>query len=236
MPGQVKVGTQFRSGYADANPLWEVKSARGRGSWNCEIINEKIVIDGKEYDDDYAGTKKVFGTEEITRALRMGALFNKFHQQHADFYSSLRPGQIVHHVNHEGSYVRCKVVKKDGQNVLQPIALVGDWPKHELPHRYADGGVYNGYYVDKIIKNETYSPNESQILESPTASWGKRVNKEEVARLPAINYELPAPTKEEQDTAAAWAWKKEVQAELEKVVDQKTLAAFKAFLKPLLEG
>lgn len=236
MPERIKVGTQFRAGYADSNALWEVKSSRGRGAWNCEIVNEKMVVDGKEYDGDYVGVKKVFGTEEIQRAVGLSKLFDNLHKRSDDFYASLREGQVVHYQNTHGVYVRCKVVKKDGENVLKPVALVGEWRGYDLPHRYPDGKVAKGYYPEMIEKGETFHPHDSNIVESPGYASRREVKAEDVAKLPEIDLTVPAPTKQEQDTAAAWEWKRQVQAELEKVVDQQTLAGFKAFLKPLLEG
>ena len=49
VPGE----TTFRSPYADGNPLWLVKSQRGRDTWLCEVQNEPFTHNGKTYASDY---------------------------------------------------------------------------------------------------------------------------------------------------------------------------------------
>ena len=177
---KVSVGDRFRSVIADAYALWEVKKARGRGAWECEVVEEKV-----------------FGGEEILRAVAFEQMFDRMASDNDRFYANLRPGQVVHYDNGFECYVRCKVVPVNGCNVLRPVALVGKWRQHDLWTRYRNGSVRMGYYPDKIEKGETMTPNVFSIYEhtkrgaDPTA-------------LPAVDYAPPELSPEEAARAEDW--------------------------------
>ena len=168
---RVTKGVRFRSTYADGNPLWEVKASAGKGAWACEVVSEKFVIDGKEFDSDWAGVRKLFTSKEILASVSMGRLYEQAASDQDAFYASLNVGQIVHYNNGFQQFVRCKVVcgtDKDGKegNALLPIALVGNWLTHDLPRRQANGSIFYAYYPKMILENGTFTPNYSNIVES----------------------------------------------------------------------
>ena len=61
--------TKFRYVYADDQPLWIVVEKRGRGTWLCEIVNEREEINGEWYDSDFAGHQQAFLTEDIIQRI-----------------------------------------------------------------------------------------------------------------------------------------------------------------------
>jgi len=193
--------TTFRSHYADSNPLWKVLSKRGRDTWLCEIQNEPIEIDGKLYDSDWSGQQKAFLTKEINASIGMSNFFDQLGNEHDRFYASLKPGQTVHYHNGFQSWVRCTVVVKDGQNVLLPIALVGNWSKIDLPKRLQDGSIRLGYHCEKISNGETMTPNASNIVEHTC----KPRDGVDPSKLAPIDLSVPDMTEEQKITADKWA-------------------------------
>jgi hypothetical protein len=166
------IGKQFRSGYADSNALWEVKSSRGRGAYICEIVNEPFEANGKIYDGDFAGERKTFGREEIEAAIQWQEFQARQWKWHEDFYDSLALGQIVHYHDGFGQYIRCEVVTaghprenvdhyavKDGEKCLKELALVGTWRADDLASR--------SYHVRGILESRLFKPNASCIWEYP---------------------------------------------------------------------
>ena len=184
----VQIGMRFRSVYADANALWEVKQKRGRGTWLCEIVNEPVTIDGKVYNGDYANVKKAFLEEDIAAAVWSEQRHQKSMDQTADFYGSLQEGAIVHYHNGFNQYVRCRVVTEDGEHMLLPIALVGEWQKWDLPKRNPDGEIYLGYHAKSIVEKRTMQPHGSNVFESPQFA---RLNAIDPTHLPALSLEVP---------------------------------------------
>jgi hypothetical protein len=159
---RVTVGLKFRYNHADSNPLWVVRQSIGRGVWLAEVIES----------EDWLGTQKSFLSSDILRSTGIENLFARLHNEHDEFYAKLKPGQIIHYNNGFKNFVRCKVVKKDGQNVLLPIALVGEWREYDLPHRREDTGeLMLGYHGKMIVNGETFNPNASNLYEfNPSSS------------------------------------------------------------------
>lgn len=176
---KVTVGTKFRYSHADANPLWEVKSARGRGTWNCEIVE----------CPDYQGTKKVFGTEEIQASLGMAQVWQKSTDDSENFYRKQKPGTILHYNNGFKAYIRCRVTD-DGQ--LMPFALVGNWAQHDLPKRMPNGFIHLGFHVKKIKEQKAMRPHASLVWE-----YQHRNDEPNPATLQPISLEVPEMTPEE---------------------------------------
>lgn len=230
-------GVQFRSAYADSNALWEVKTARGKGCWNCEIVNEKIVIDGKTYDGDYVGVAKVFGNEEIEASVLSMKACDDGQKEHKAFMESLQPGQIVHYDNGFKSLVRCKVVMLEGiKKCLLPIALVGEWKSWDLPKRTDNGVEELPYYPRMIRSEETFTPNYSCIVESSRYAKGKRgFTAASAAALPEIDLGVPPVSPQMKARHSAQTWAKHVIVEAQKVDDEKDLETFKAFLRSILK-
>jgi hypothetical protein len=226
---KVEVGTQFRYNYADSNPLWEVKKARGKGTWECEVLPAPMEIpDGKggtiKLEGDWVGQRKVFGTEEIARSIGMSQFWNKLGNESDKFYAGLKEGQIVHYDNGFESYIRCRVVRADidrdkirvrkGENVLVPIALVGNWRKHDLPTRYRNGQVYLGYNAETIDKGEPMHPHATSIYENPNFANKERKTLDP-RKLDPIDLTVPPMTPDEEKTAKLWQKVEEIKGIIE---------------------
>jgi hypothetical protein len=219
---KVEIGTQFRYNYADSNPLWEVKKARGKGTWECEVMPEPVEIpDGKggtiKLEGDYAGNRKVFGTEEIVRSIGMSQFWKQLGNESDQFYARLKPGEIVHYDNGFEDYVRCRVEVaketttqyKKGENMLVPIALVGNWQKHDLPRRYENGDIYLGYNAEKILQASPFHPHASSIYENP--AFAKERKKLDPRKLDPIDLTVPPMTPEQEKTAKLWKKVEEIE-------------------------
>ena len=186
--------TTFHSHYADANPKWVVREKRGRGTWIAEVID----------CPDYSGVKRAFTTQEIEGSNRVAKFWNKLANEGEQFYANLVVGSIVHYNNGHNSFVRCKVMP-DKQ--LLPIALVGSWASHELPHRMNDGSIYNGYQVDKIKEGKVFQPNASNIYEytilqkkdSQPIGFNATIDPRNMTPL---SFDVPAMTPEQEAKAA----------------------------------
>jgi len=173
------IGVTFRSTYADGNPLWRVIRKAGPKAWKaiCE-------------DEDWGGTVKLFSTKEIQATKSFEKMLEETGNRHDDFYASLKKGQTVHYSNGFKEFVECVVVQKDGNNVLQPVALKGEWQEWDLPHRQPDGLIDLGYYAKMIVNKETFTPNYSTIIESTNCGY-KDFSATQVAQMPRIDLEIP---------------------------------------------
>lgn len=169
------VGQQFRSAYADANALWEVKKSRGRDVYECVIVNEPFVFEGKSIDGDYAGVKKVFSGADIRHAVVIAEHFRSVMSDHEAFYATLQVGQIIHYHDGFGQFVRCEVVELTeptlvgfdeipvGTKVLKQLALVGAWRSYDLKSE--------GYHAKQIREGKLMMPNASNLYENPKAAF-----------------------------------------------------------------
>jgi hypothetical protein len=183
------VGKTFRAAYADSNSLWEVKRKRGRGVYECTIVNEPITIDGKTFDGDYAGTTKVFTAEDVERSIRMAEFCRSLMNEHEAFYESLQVGAIVHYAHGFGEFVRCEVVElteetligfhRDpvGTKVLKPLALVGGWRSYDLKSE--------SYHPKQIRDGKLMKPNASNIYENPKAE----IRGTDPRQMPVLSFE-----------------------------------------------
>lgn len=153
--------TTFRYIHADSNALWRVVSPRGADTWNCEIAPSDV---------DYAGTKKVFGSEEIKRAIAQSEIWAEMAKSNKDFWTTRKVGEVLHYENRHGQWVRGTVVDGlDKENkparVLRVEALVGRWDRHDLPTWYDTGRYNEGYHVKQIRDGATIQPHEGGIFE-----------------------------------------------------------------------
>jgi len=166
---RVQVGTRFRACYADTNPLWEVKRARGRDTWDCEVVDEPVEYRGRTYASDWAGIRRVYGGEEIRAILQREKDREHLEDKHKAFYEGLEVGAVVHYHNGFGEYVRCEVVLakenssvgftslKRGEKCLKPVALVGNWSR-------ISGDLY---HVKAIKEGALFQPHFTNVFEHP---------------------------------------------------------------------
>ncbi len=187
----VNVGTTFNSSYADANPTWTVVKARGAGTWDCVIKD----------DLDYAGTQKVFGTEEILRSRNVAAVFEQLTNDNDTFWNSRPIGAVVHYSNGFGEYVRGIVVidLKDNSPTMMPTGLVGNWRPNELPRFHPiSGEAIIPHHAKGILEQKTFRPHATNIFESDPASFLKRYAEVgDPGRLVPININLPVASSEQ---------------------------------------
>lgn len=188
---RVKKGMKFGASYADACPVWEVKRNRGRGVWECEIID----------CPDYAGTRKVFDSWEILGAVEMDSLFSGMMDDHASYYASLKPGQIVHYDSGFQQFVRSEAVKVDGKMKLKQIALVGNWNDESLFNRDPSGKIWWDSRADSVREQEVFEPNYSNIYESPAYT---KKNVLDPRKADPIVLEVPEQTDGEKAEAKLW--------------------------------
>lgn len=165
-------GKRFRSAIADCNPLWEVKRSRGRGVFECEVVNEPTEFRGQMYDSDFAGRVDVFTREQIEAQLEWQAFSEARQSEHEDFYERLGDHQVVHYHHSGGAYIRCHAVVagprheldhpcvEEGEKALEIVAFVGEWRDHDLRP--------DGYHVRRV--GRLFKPNASCIYENPRAS------------------------------------------------------------------
>src|SRR4051812_4406383 len=86
---KVAIGQTFRYVHADSQPLWRVEKARGGNTWECVVTPES----------EWAGTRKVFGGEEILRSQQASAFWNEMHDTHDGWWAARKIGEIVHYHN-----------------------------------------------------------------------------------------------------------------------------------------
>lgn len=189
--------TQFRSTYADSNALWQVISSQGKGTYLCEIVNEPIEFDGRVLDGDYAGARKAFLREEITRALRFENYWDSVNKQGEEFYDTLQVGQIVHYSHGFGQYVRCRIMFENKKKVLLPFALVGEWRSFDLPRRMDNGDIQPGYYAEKVRAGELFESRAANI-------WEYDRNGDDPSGLEPIDLSIPEMTPEQVVVANKW--------------------------------
>ena len=195
-PKTVKKGMRFRSVYADSNPTWEVAYRAGPSVWACRVIDE----------GDNWGQIKPFDADDILAAIGHRRITNELIHHTDAYYESLKVGQVLHYENFGDCWVRCEVVKVDNGQALQPIALVGFWPQHELANRSLDGSIYKGHYVQKIEKQEPFTPHESNIYETKFPNGDPRwaLQGSGPQDLQPLSWELPELTPAEQVRAGQW--------------------------------
>ena len=148
--------------------------------------------------------------DDVERQLAANRMWDRGTQRNDDFYSSLEEGQTVHWLHSFGAWIRCEAVRgKDSQTgedrtVLKPVALVGDWRKHDLPKRNQDGSIRWGHQVKKIREGATMNPHESSIWESPRCAVRDRGAADPTGMEPIDVSGPPAMDEKEQEQARLW--------------------------------
>lgn len=192
----IRLGTTFRSPFADSRPLWRVVNKRSHDTFDCEVDRS---------EQDWAGHRKVFGAEEIVQAIRADKEFERQQRRRVDFWSERTPGETLHYHDGFGRFVRGVVVvgEADGRrtHVIKPTALVGDWER-DLP-RWTDAGflIEGGYWVRKIGEGDTFQPHPSCIWESAefAGAGGRAIS--DPTNLPANDLRVPQPTEDQAEAA-----------------------------------
>jgi hypothetical protein len=162
------------------------------------------------YGDAYRANEATIrgvNKETVRKELRWRRSFEKMGDSNADFYASLKVGQTVHYHSSFNCWVRCTVVRGESahskgaeQNVLKPVALVGDWRPYDLPKRSPDGSVALGYHAESVVNGKTLTPHESMLWES-----GKMSSRySDPTGLTPISLEVPPLSKEDEENAALW--------------------------------
>lgn len=184
----------FRSTLADGNPLWRVEKPRGRNTWEC-IVTES---------EDYHGSRKVFGGEEIMAAVAMQTMWDNMHDEHLAWWNARKIGEIVHYHNGFGQYVRGRIVWEvtpecpDGRNVMVSTGLVGNWRDYDLPRIDAAGNLQESHYVREIREARTMQPNYSNMVEAVGVREGKG---DDPRGKPAIDLTPPKANAEQTEAA-----------------------------------
>jgi len=199
---RVSKGLQFRSHFADSNPLWEVVQRRGSGVWECVIVNEPYTTDdGRVIDSDWVGRVDVFDSSHILACVNHERMFKKLREDSDNWFDSLKDGDIYHYCNGFNQHVRCKVVTEDGEKKFQPVALVGEWKGWDLPRREATGEIQYPYHAQKIIDGTgAWQPSTGCVYEHPDAT--SYHNEGDPRKMEEISLELPEMTSEEKESAA----------------------------------
>ena len=184
--------TTFHSVIADCKCAFLVIGKQGTRGYRCKVTS----------NGEYKGEIRLFTSLEVTQKIILEAFFETRATETADFFAGLKVGDVVHYNNGFGCFVRCKVVLKDGQKVLSPIALVGNWSGRDLPYRRDNGSVYLPYHAQKVLNGGgEWQPSDTAVYESP--NYHKTHSRDPDPRnLPAINLTLPEPTPEEARTQA----------------------------------
>lgn len=170
MPTQVKIGTTFRSPFADSNPKWMVTASIGKGVWDCLITGD---------NPDYAGTTRSFRTRDIADALRWDNAISNTMAAHDKWWSAQMVGTTVHYHNGFQQFVRGEIaINAKGEKVMRPTALVGAWRDYDLPRFIEDGSIAYGYYAKRIITQDyqDLQPNYTNMYESPGYRRGTGTN------------------------------------------------------------
>lgn len=183
---QVKIGTTFKSTFADGRADWKVVRARGRGTWDCEITSP-----------DFEGRQKVFSTEEIAAERRMDRMWADLSSDHDRWWADRLVGETLHYSNGFGQYVRGIVVANNGKKELLPTAMVGAWKEHELPGRRADGEVRTSYQATKIAEKASWQPSHTCMFEAEPEKYATRGDPR---TMEPIDLTVPPATPEQEVT------------------------------------
>lgn len=148
--------TTFHSTYADSRPKWKVIKARGNDTWDCAVAEDSL---------DWAGTKKVFGGEEIRASIAHDKMWSNLVKAGDDWWASRKVGEVVHYHYGFGQWVRGVIVKDGKEMKMRPSALVGAWKNFDLPRFNRYGELVENYHAKKIAAGELMQPNDSNMFE-----------------------------------------------------------------------
>lgn len=231
-PG-VRVNKLFSVGVADGQACYIITKVNGT---KCDV-EWRGFGGGDRYTDHYFGWgRKGVAVRDVAqyvgRSDGMKQLFKDRDQKKKSFMDGVNVGDIVHYHNGHGSYVRCQIVLADENEVnakrnarqaqkqvkmLKPIALVGIWSKHDLPHYAIDGEWMKPYHAEQIEKGEAWMPDTGCIYEAPnftrpghfpgqdwTTMPGAFANEIDPRKLFPLPLDPPEPTSEQVAQFRAW--------------------------------
>lgn len=180
------------------------------------VKNSPLTLEHVPFMDGYQAheaTIRGVTANTVRTALKREKLFSGMTDKNDEFYASLKVGQIVHYNGSFGAWQRCEVVRGKSpqtgreQNVLKPVALVGEWREYDLPKRMPDGSVKLGHAAEGVRDGKTMTPHESCIWESPRCANKDRMIADgwkDPATFEPISLEVPALSAEEEAKAALW--------------------------------
>lgn len=131
-------------------------------------------------------------------------------------YCGLPAGVIVHmNIGHD-RFVSAEIVEKDlhtYETALRPIALVGAWAKHELPHRTRDGHVHIGTYASYVLHRKELNPPVDDLYETPLYRLADRNEREGVdpRGMWPLDLNVPPFDEHEQRRLERWAQVKQIE-------------------------
>ena len=201
----IPIGTQFRSTYADSNPLFEVTDHFGPGAVEAVIVND-IGHHRGAHGVDYAGTLKAFSVEDVKANVQFASSIQSIFAASDDFWAGVEVGTQLHYHNGFGQFVRGVVVLDDDtfEKSFSPIALVNGarkdgrdvhgWGRHELPSWSADGKAHYPYHAQSIVDGDTWIPGASNLWE---ASARLQNEYERPDNSPALDLSIPDRTDEQ---------------------------------------
>lgn len=198
---KVTIGTTFFFHHADSRPEWKVTKKRGVDTFEATIISE-----------DWQGTTKVFGVEEIISAINADNFWESFADENQRWWAERKIGEIVHYHNGFGEFVRGEIIETPEGMKMKPTALVGNWREGDLPHYDRYGNLCEGYHAREIREGKVFQPNASNMWESPTFS---RRNDIDPTVLPAISLEVKGMSSEQKEIKALSDQRKQILAALE---------------------
>jgi hypothetical protein len=198
---RVRAGLKFHSVYADSNAQWEVIRQDGPNTWICTITQDDL---------DYAGVTRAFLSREILGSVNQAARLHSYFDAADAWFDALELGSTVHYCDGFRKMIRCEVVIGTNENVggldpheligrkiLQPVALVGNWHRNDLPRRNYKGEIQHGYHAAKILNgNGAWRPSTSCIWEAPDCSPRYRTDTPSPLRLAPLDLTLPEPDAE----------------------------------------
>jgi len=205
MVTKVKIGTTFRSGLADGNPLWKIIKKVGSrpATYLCDVVNEPVEFNGKMFDSDFAGHSDTFLKSAIEQKLRFSDAINHLVAEKESFWDSQKVGTTYHYQSSRGQWIRGVVDTREDdkgrtEKFLKWTNLIGDW-RHELPQVRADGSVYKGYYIENIEKGDGNCPSESQLYECNSAKFS-----DNPTQMEPIDLTIPEPSEDEKKEQELW--------------------------------
>jgi len=162
------IGKTFHEFYTpDTCALWRVLRRYSAGQYVCEIVDQPLEYDGRTYSSDGAGTQQIFARANIVKAIEGDERTRQLHVETEQFWEDLELGSVVHYHDAFGRFVRCEVVRTDGEAVrgveagqkcLKAIALVGNWQSCDLGP--------DAYHVRSVRQGHRFRPHPSNIYES----------------------------------------------------------------------
>lgn len=209
----ITVGTRFRSTIADDNALWEVTRIVDAHTVRAVVVNEPIEINGRFYDSDHAGVERPFDTATIANSLALASVFAEVQADRARFWDTIKIGTVLHYADSKNRFVRGEIAEQDGQKVLIPTALLGEWHPWEAATRTPTGEIAYGYHAQKIIAGEGWRPAPDLLVEN-----GNEDRYPGLRDATEVSLVLPPMTPAEEDAAST----ERALADMRRILDDHT--------------